>query len=70
MKILTDMTKYSDQELPHIQGKYEKIKKSLSSNIEIISDLLNNLKTSKHSDNIEVNKKLYKFKKIKKKILV
>ncbi len=48
------MTKYSDQELPHIQGQYEKVKKSLSSNIEIIYNLLSDLNTSKHSENIEV----------------
>ena len=48
------MKKYSDQELPHIQGKYEKVKKSLSSNIEIIYNLLSDLNSSKHSENIEV----------------
>ena len=52
------MTKYSDQELPHIQGKYEKVKKSLSSNIEIIYNLLSDLNASKHSENIEVKIKI------------
>jgi hypothetical protein len=48
------MTKYSDQELPHIQGKYEKLKKSLSTNIDLIYNLLSDLNSSKHSENIEV----------------
>ena len=48
------MTKYSDQELPHIQGKYEKLKKSLSTNIDLIYYLLSDLNSSKHSENIEV----------------
>ena len=48
------MTKYSEQELPHIQGKYEKLKKSLSTNIDLIYNLLSDLNSSKHSENIEV----------------
>lgn len=48
------MSKYSDQELPHIQGKYEKLKKSLSTNIDLIYNLLSDLNSSKHSENIEV----------------
>ena len=48
------MKKYSDQELPHIQGKYEKLKKSLSTNIDLIYNLLSDLNSSKHSENIEV----------------
>ena len=48
------MTKYSDQELPHIQGKYEKLKQSLSTNIDLIYNLLSDLNSSKHSENIEV----------------
>ena len=48
------MIKYSDQELPHIQGKYEKLKKSLSTNIDLIYNLLSDLNSSKHSENIEV----------------
>lgn len=54
MNNLNEMNKYSDQELPHIQGEYEKIKKSLSSNIQTTQTLLNNLENSVHSNKIEV----------------
>ncbi len=49
------MVNCSDEELPHIQGKYEKIKKSISSDFDLIFNLLNDLNIgSRRSTLIEV----------------
>ncbi len=53
MNNLNEMNKYSDQELPHIQNDYGKIKKSLSSNIQTTQNLLNDLERN-HSNKVEV----------------
>ena len=49
------MVNCSDEELPHIQGKYEKLKQTISSNFDLILNLLNDLNIgSRRSTFIEV----------------
>ena len=55
LNTLNEMVNCSDEELPHIQGKYEKMKKSISSNFDLIFNLLNDLNIgSRRSTLIEV----------------